>query len=662
MKNKLLVFLLLIVWTNTFAQKNSRPNVLIIMADDLGYSDLGCFGGEINTPNLDGLANKGLRMTNFYNNSRCCPTRASLLTGQYAHKVGLAQNGNALTRNGATIAEILKENGYQTGMVGKWHLSDDMTKDTKEAQLKWLNHQAYPDDNFASVESYPINRGFQKHYGIVWGVVNYFDPFSLVEGEKPIKEVPKDYYITDAINQKSVEYIKDFTTKKDPFFLYVAHAAPHWPLHARPEDIEKYKDTYKIGWDDVRKQRYNRMVKLGLIDPKTTPLSNVMGKMGDWDKLSAEEKEKQSQKMATHAAMIERLDKGVGDIIKTLKETKAFDNTLIIFLADNGASPEIPSVPGYDRPSQTRDGRELQYDTKVKTSDIGSEISYTGIGQNWANAANTPYKFWKIESFGGGIRTPMIVHWGKGLKTKKGSLNDNLSHAFDILPTILDITGINYPKTYKDHVLTDLDGKSLLSVLKGQKTNGRTDIFFEHAKGQAYIKDNWKVVMPTTTQTWELYDLSKDRNEQNNLAATQPDKLKDMTTAWEKWYNDMKPVPAPLFIDPNYHGSCDPEVVWNEADKHWYIYYTSRRATIDNLFTATPLGVIKSKDLVHWDFVGYCKFDGIGGTKDMPSTFWAPAIIAEKGELHMFVTWKPDTTTTKGPWGGASKTAIRPSF
>lgn len=245
--------------------------------------------------------------------------------------------------------------------------------------------------------------------------------------------------------------------------------------------------------------------------------------------------------MATHAAMIDRLDKGVGDIIKTLKETKAFDNTLIIFLADNGASPEIPVVPGYDRPSQTRDGRDLQYDTKVKTSDIGAEISYTGIGQNWANAANTPYKFWKIESFGGGIRTPMIVHWAKGIKTKKGSMNDNLSHAFDILPTLLDITGINYPKTYNGHALTDLDGKSLLPVLKGQKTNGRTAIFFEHAKGQAYIKDNWKVVMPSSgDRIWELYDLSKDRNEQNNLAATQPDKLKEMTTAWEKWYAEMK--------------------------------------------------------------------------------------------------------------------------
>ncbi|OQP62179.1 arylsulfatase [Niastella populi] len=520
---------------------NSRPNIIIIMADDLGYSDIGCYGGEINTPNIDRLAKNGMRMANFYNNARCCPTRASLLTGQYAHKVGLAANGNALTRNGATIAELLKENGYQTGMVGKWHLSDDIQQPTKEEQLKWLNHQGFADAPFASVESYPINRGFQKHYGIIWGVVDYFDPFSLVDGEKPVKEVPKDYYISDAINKTSVEYIKEFTAARKPYFLYVAHAAPHWPVHAKPEDIAKYKGKYDMGWDELRKQRYRRMVTMGLIDSTTTPLINVMGGNGAWEKLSAAEKEKQSMKMATHAAMIERLDIGVGDIIKTLEQTNTLQNTLVIFLADNGASPEIIDVPGYDRPSQTRDGRELQYDKVVTAENIGSEISYTGIGANWANAANTPYRFWKMESFEGGIHTPMIIHWPAGLKTKKGSINPAMGHVTDILPTLLDVSRSKYPAAYNGNALTPMDGQSLLPVIGGKTKKGRSEIFFEHVKGKAYIKGNWKLVMKTNASEWELYDLSKDANEHTNLAAANTGKLNEMKTAWENWYNNMKP-------------------------------------------------------------------------------------------------------------------------
>jgi len=540
------IFLLsTLLWVNSFAQ-NNRPNIIIIMADDLGYSDIGCFGGEINTPNLDRLAKKGLRMTNVHNNARCCPTRASLLTGQYAHKVGLSMNGNALTSNGATIAEILREQGYQTGMVGKWHLSDDITKDSKEEQLRWLNHHAYLDDDFASRASYPINRGFQKHYGIIWGVVDYFDPFSLVDGETPVRKVPKDFYITDAFNQKSVEYIQEFTAKKQPYFLYVAQCAPHWPLHAKPEDMAKYKGQYDQGWDELRKQRYQRMVKMKLIDPKTTPLSAVMGKLGAWEQLSASEKAYQAAKMEAHAAMIDRVDQGVGQILQTLEATKTLENTLIIFLADNGASPEIPTVPGYDRSSATRDGREILYDAALKPELVGQETSYTGIGQNWANAANTPYRYWKIESFGGGIRTPMIVHWPQGLKAKKGSTNDNLAHAFDILPTILDVTGISYPQSYKGNALTPMDGLSLLPILNGQKSNGRQSLFFEHANGRAYQQGQWKLIMPSGgNRVWELYDLSKDRGEIQNLAQANPAKVAEMQAAWEKWYAEMKPFIKP---------------------------------------------------------------------------------------------------------------------
>ena len=545
MKRKLILIPLLLLsalFFNAAAQINkSKPDIIIIMADDLGYSDIGCYGGEISTPNLDKLAKAGLRMTNFYNNARCCPTRASLLTGQYAHKVGLAANGNALTKNGATIPELLKDNGYQTGMVGKWHLSDDIQQPKPEEQLKWLNHQGYSDAPFASVQSYPVNRGFQKHYGIIWGVIDYFDPFSLVEGEKNIKEVPKDYYITDAINEKSVEYINEFTSKKQPYFLYVAHTAPHWPVHARPEDIAKYKGKYDIGWDELRRQRYNRMVKMGLIDPQTTPLIEVMGRNGTWDKLSKEEKDKQARKMETHAAMIDRLDQGVGQIIETLRKAKTLDNTIIIFLADNGASPEIVNVPGYDRPSQTRNGQTMKYDAAVSTEEIGSEISYTGIGPNWANASCTPYKYWKMESYEGGIHTPMIVHWPAGLKMKKGSLSEAMGHVSDILPTLLEASGTKYPAQYHNNTLTSLDGFSLMPVLTGKTTRGRDSIFFQHANGMAFINDNWKIVSKSgNTAAWELYDLSRDKNETKNLATAQPDLFKEMIASWDRWYGEMK--------------------------------------------------------------------------------------------------------------------------
>lgn len=534
---------IILFWTISLKAQNKmmvKPNIIIIMADDLGYSDIGCFGGEISTPNLDRLSKGGLRMTNFYNNARCSPTRASLLTGQYAHKVGLASNGNSLTKNGITIAELLKENGYQTGMVGKWHLSDDIQQSTKDEQLTWLNHQAYKDVDFASKESYPINRGFQKFYGIIWGVVNYFDPFSLVEGDKIIKEVPKDYYITDAINKKSIEFITNFTDQHRPYFLYVAHTAPHWPIQAREEDILKYLDTYKMGWDELHKKRYEKMIRLGLINTSTTSFIDVMGNRGKWDNLSPQEKEKQVRKMAVHAAMVSRLDLGVGQIIKKLEETKTLDNTLILFLADNGASPEIPLNPGYDRPSQTREGTDLQYDNKVTIGNIGSQISYTGIGQNWANAANTPYRYWKMESFEGGLHTPMIIHWPNGLKRKKGTTSNALGHVSDIFPTIMHINNLKYPKTYQENKLTSLDGESFLPIIKNKSKIGRDGIFFEHAKGKAYIKNGWKLVMKTNGSEWELYQLSKDKNEITNLAALKPETVKIMRMAWEKWYAEMR--------------------------------------------------------------------------------------------------------------------------
>ncbi|MHC4682169.1 MAG: sulfatase-like hydrolase/transferase, partial [Planctomycetota bacterium] len=365
-----------------------KPNIVLIMADDMGFSDAGCYGGEIDTPNLDRLAANGLRFTQFYNCARCCPTRASLMTGQYPHKVGLAQNGRSLTRNGITIAEALRQAGYNTAMAGKWHLSSTTPLADKKLHQKWLDHQHNPGQPFAPLQTYPVNRGFDKHYGVVWGVIDYFDPFSLVEGEQEIQEVPEDYYFTDAITEKSVEYIAKLGQADKPFFLYVAHCAPHWPLHARPEDIDKYKDTYKGGWEKLRRDRYERMLTMGLFEKENTPLPEIQDRGKEWDRLSEQEKAFLSAKMAVHAAMVDRVDQGIGKIVEALEQAGQLDNTVIFFLSANGASPEVPTQPGYDRSAQTRDGRRIRY---KGFPEPGPETTYTGIGPAWASASNTPF-------------------------------------------------------------------------------------------------------------------------------------------------------------------------------------------------------------------------------------------------------------------------------
>ena len=326
------------------AEKRSRPNIVVIMADDMGFSDAGCYGGEIQTPNLNRLAAGGLRFTQFYNCARCCPTRASLMTGQYAHKVGLTRNGRSLTRNGMTMAEALGQAGYNTAMAGKWHLSRTPVLDDPKLHQKWLDHQHDPGRPFGPVETYPIKRGFDRHYGVIWGVIDHFDPFSLVEGTRAVATVPEDYYFTDAIADKAVDYVRQMSQSEKPFFLYFAHCAPHWPLHARPEDIAKYKDTYAGGWDKLRADRFQRQLKMGLFEKANTPLPPVQDGRMKWGQLSESEKAYQAGKMAVHAAMVDRVDQSIGRLIKTLEETGQMDNTLILFLADNGASPEVPNT------------------------------------------------------------------------------------------------------------------------------------------------------------------------------------------------------------------------------------------------------------------------------------------------------------------------------
>jgi len=517
------------------ARQRTRPNIVLIMADDMGFSDAGCYGGEIRTPNLDRLAANGLRFTQFYNCARCCPTRAGLMTGQYPHAVGLARNGRSLTRNGMTIAEALGNSGYNTAMVGKWHLSRTPRLADGKLHQKWLDHQHDPERPFGPLDTYPVRRGFDKHYGVIWGVIDFFDPFSLVDGTQAVEEVPQDYYFTDAITDKAVDYVEEFAESAKPFFLYFAHCAPHWPLHARPEDIARYKDTYTNGWDQLRRDRFQRQLDMELFDKSNTPLPPVQTRGATWDRLSEEEKAYQAGKMAVHAAMVDRVDQSIGRLLDTLKKTGQMDNTLILFLADNGASPEIPQRPGYDRTGQTRDGRTVKYHN-IPLDELGSELSYTGIGTPWASASNTPFRYWKQESFEGGCHTPLIAHWPDGLKAGPGSICHAVGHVMDVMPTCLELAGASYPDAFAGHQLTPIEGKSLVPILQGQSQAGHEKLFFEHVRGRAVRMGDWKLVaFSGRSNKWELYNLAQDQTETNDLAGQYPDRVEAMKAEWHAW-------------------------------------------------------------------------------------------------------------------------------
>jgi arylsulfatase A-like enzyme len=501
---------------------------------------LGSFGGEIHTPNLDALAAGGLRFTNFYNTSRCSPTRASLLTGQYPHRVNLADNGRDLGRNGLTIAEALGSAGYKTAMVGKWHLSRTPLL-APDMQLAWLAHRIDPGIPFSpDVTTYPVARGFQRHYGTIWGVVDYFDPFSLVDGQNPISTVPPGFYATNAISDKAVEYIRDFAGQKGPFFLYVAHNAPHFPLQALPEDIAKYQAMYADGWTPMRNARYARQIAMGLLRADNAPLPASQG--NDWSTLTVTQRTFLSNVMRTHAAMVDRLDQSVGAMVDALRATGQLDNTLIFFLSDNGASAEIYLQPGDDRPAVTRAGDTIVYcggQTSCPYDQPGNEKTWSYLGPSWANAANTPFRYWKITSFRGGNTAPVIVHWPAGLRTMPGAITEQPGHVIDLLPTILELAGVSYPDSYGGTKLTSLDGTSLMPIFQGGQRTPHDRLFFEHEGGAAMIEGNYKIARLDATSSWELYNLAVDRTESMKHAPSDGARVQTMTATWTAWYQSV---------------------------------------------------------------------------------------------------------------------------
>ena len=489
----------------------NHPNIVVIMADDMGYSDLGCFGGEIQTPNLDRLATKGLRFTNFYSENMCWVSRAALLTGIY-HRTSMVDKG--LHPRCVTLPEVLKQRGYQTRMSGKWHLAG-----RKDA-------------------TYPMDRGFQNFYGILGGAASFFAPHSLSRNRRNVEDEARDnldYYFTNAISDEAVRMV-EAANADDPMFLYVAYTAAHWPLHAPEKDIAEYKGHFSEGWDVLREKRLARMKKLGILadDVPTSPRHpNVTA----WEETP--DQEWQERRMEVYAAQVTMMDRGIGRIVEALRQSGRLENTLIFFTIDNGGCHVEygPDRKGPFLPQKTRDGRKMQPGNLPEIMP-GPEDTYQSYGHGWANLSNTPYRLFKQYDHEGGIRTPMIAHWPAGIKDN-GRLVKSVNHLVDIMPTVLEVTDSKAPATLNGKPTIGRDGESLAAAFKADLYKGHETLFFHHNKGKALRHDGWKLVSRSDSgkntkgsQRWELYNLDDDPLELNNLAQTNPKQLGKLTTLW----------------------------------------------------------------------------------------------------------------------------------
>ena len=528
----------------------AQPNIVLVMADDMGYTDIGCYGSEIETPVLDRLAKNGLRFTQFYNTSRCCPTRAALLTGLYSHQAGIglmtgdrgydAYRGD-LNRRCVTLAEVLRTAGYRTYMSGKWHV-------TKHVRPEGPKH------------NWPLQRGFDRFYGTIIGAGSFFDPATLCRDNTFITPVndseykPERYYYTDAVSDNAVAYIRDHYASDDaekPFFLYVSYTSAHWPMHAFDEDIAKYKGKYDAGYEAIREARYKKAKALGVIDSRweMSPAAR------QWDK--APHKAWELRSMEVYAAMVDRMDRGIGSVVREIEKHQGFDNTLFIYLQDNGGCAE-----GFGRrsnaeqvkkakykpfgpddlqtkiwpPMQTRDGRALRTGPEAMA---GPEDTFIGYGLAWANVSNTPFRGYKHDGYEGGIGTPFIVHWPKGIVAeRRNRVVHDPCHLIDLMPTFIAAAGATYPKKYDDEVIQPMEGVNLLPTLKGTPLDRAAPLGFEHHGNLALRDGRWKIVstyrrdQPTR---WELYDMIADRTELTDLSDKHPEKKAELIKKWQAW-------------------------------------------------------------------------------------------------------------------------------
>jgi arylsulfatase A-like enzyme len=505
----------------------NKPNILLILNDDMGYSDLGCYGGEVETPNLDSLAAGGLRYTQFYNTARCCPSRASLLTGLHPHQADIGHMMDSdgidgylgdLSQESVTIAEALKTGGYATYMCGKWHV----TRFVDGPKHNW-----------------PCQRGFDDFYGIITGAANYFQPRTLTRNNERIDPEGDDYFFTDAISDEAVRQIREHSQSSEakPFFQYVAYTAPHWPLHAHPEDIANYQGRFAAGWDELRHQRRERMIQMGIIDEHWR-LSERDPKVGLWE--DEEQKTWQTQRMEVYAAQIDRMDQGIGRILAALKETGQWENTLIVFLADNGGCAEElgPNTGqwianGWEQVGsiKTRDGRDVRFGN---SPDIipGGEDTYSSYGIPWANVSNTPFRLYKHWVHEGGISTPFIAHWPEGIEAR-GELRHQPAQLPDIMATFLDLAGADYPTQYEGRRIQPLEGFSMTPTFADNPPT-RPVLYWEHEGNKAVRKGKWKLVC-RFPNPWELYDIEADRTELHELAPENPDVVQELSKLYDDW-------------------------------------------------------------------------------------------------------------------------------
>jgi len=500
-----------------------QPNIILILADDMGYSDLGSFGSEIKTPNLDKLAEQGVRMTQFYNASRSCPTRASLLTGLYQHQAGVGDMVSDLgypsyqgylNSQCVTLAEALKYNGYNTYMSGKWHVG-------------------------GKPEVHPLKRGFDRYFGLIDGAGSYFERIAYRVNQQPphwmLEETdynPPDsgFYLTDAITDYAISLLEEEKRKEEPFFLYLAYTAPHWPLHALPEDIEKYRGKYMKGWDVLRQERYSKMLETGIID-ESAKLSPRDAMSMDWESLTVQDKEMWDLRMSVYAAMIDRLDQNIGKILDKVKDMEEEENTLVIFLSDNGGCHEQIKNRGSYLPT---------------TAETGTRDSFDAYEYPWANASNTPFRMFKHWVHEGGISTPFIACYPAEIRP--GQITDQPGHIIDIMPTLLDFAGGNYPQILNGNEIQPIEGISLVPALKGKKLGRKAPLFWEHEGNRAMRSDDWKLVSKYDYSTrkfkeWELYNISADRSELVDLSSQYPEIKENMIVQYNEWCKRAGVVP-----------------------------------------------------------------------------------------------------------------------
>ncbi|HSY60912.1 MAG TPA: arylsulfatase, partial [Cytophaga sp.] len=494
----------------TTHKTDDRPNIVVILVDDMGFSDLGCFGSEITTPNLDKLAAEGMILNNFYNCGRCCPSRASLLTGLYPHQAGvgdmLQAKGNTpayqgyLSDSSVTIAQLLKQSGYHTITSGKWHVGLEPS-------------------------AMACQRGFDKSFTMLNNGSSYYKngplyndgrTVTFMEGCNPIQR-DSNYYLTQNITDFAVKAIDEQKNNTNPFFLYVTYTAPHWPIQAIEEDIKKYHGTYLKGWDKIREERYQKQLRKNLITA-STKLSPRYEKAVAWNDIPEKDKNMWDMRMSIYAAMIDRMDKGVGEILKKLKETGEDKNTLIIFMSDNGGSADAV--------------RDLSYVIQ-RNGKPGSGDNIDSYYPNWGNVSNTPFRLFKRNVHEGGIASPFIAWYPKVIKP--GSSNTAVAHVMDILPTCLEAAQTSYPTIFNGKTIKPTEGISLFNTFKGDRRDVHEKLFWEHEGNKAVRSGNWKLVYELEYGKWELYNLATDRSETNDLAATYPEEVKRLQALHDQW-------------------------------------------------------------------------------------------------------------------------------